>query len=106
MEAFYPQKKTLKRLQKIRHVKPGVAVHSPPAHTAFSDAEGLLKFIKKLRDLSGGKPVGFKLCVGKKQEFIDICKAMLSTGITPDFITVSMAEKAEPVLRQSSFQIL
>ena len=87
-----PAKKNTDEIAKIRHVKPGVAVHSPPAHTAFSDAEGLLKFIKKLRDLSGGKPVGFKLCVGKKQEFIDICKAMLETGITPDFISVDGGE--------------
>ncbi|MDJ0644720.1 MAG: FMN-binding glutamate synthase family protein [Flavobacteriaceae bacterium] len=87
-----PAKKNTEEIAKIRHVKPGIAVHSPPAHTAFSDAEGLLKFIKKLRDLSDGKPVGFKLCVGKKQEFIDICKAMLKTRITPDFISVDGGE--------------
>ena len=87
-----PAKKNTEEIAKIRHVKPGVAVHSPPAHTAFNDAEGLLKFIKKLRDLSDGKPVGFKLCVGKKQEFIDICKSMLATGITPDFISVDGGE--------------
>ena len=87
-----PAKKNTEEIASIRHVKPGIAVHSPPAHTAFSDAEGLLKFIKKLRNLSGGKPVGFKLCVGKKQEFIDICKAMLTTSIIPDFITVDGGE--------------
>ena len=87
-----PAKKNTEEIAKIRHVKPGVAVHSPPAHTAFSNPIELMQFIKKLRDLSGGKPVGFKLCVGKKQEFIDICKAMLSTGITPDFIAVDGGE--------------
>lgn len=87
-----PAKKNTEEIAKIRHVKPGIAVHSPPSHSAFSDAKGLLQFIKKLRDLSGGKPVGFKLCVGKKQEFIDICKAMLVTGITPDFIAVDGGE--------------
>lgn len=87
-----PAKKNTEEIAEIRHVKPGIAVHSPPAHTSFSDAEGLLNFIKKLRDISGGKPVGFKLCVGKKQEFIDICKAMLKTGITPDFISVDGGE--------------
>ena len=49
-------------------------------------------FIKKLRDLSGGKPVGFKLCIGRKDEFLGICKAMLETNILPDFITVDGAE--------------
>ncbi len=87
-----PAKKNTEEIAKIRHVKPGVAVHSPPAHTAFSDAQGLLRFIKKLRDLSGGKPVGFKLCVGKKQEFVDICRAMIASGIRPDFISVDGGE--------------
>jgi glutamate synthase domain-containing protein 2 len=45
-----------------------------------------------LRDLSGGKPVGFKICIGKKTEFIDICKAMISLGIKPDFITIDGGE--------------
>ena len=87
-----PAKKNTEEIAKIRHVEAGVAVHSPPSHSAFSDAEGLLNFIKKLRDLSNGKPVGFKLCVGKKQEFIDICKAMLKTGIQPDYISVDGGE--------------
>jgi len=51
-----------------------------------------MNFVKQLRDLSGGKPVGFKLCVGKKEEFINICKAMISTGIKPDFITIDGGE--------------
>ncbi len=87
-----PAKKNTQEIAKIRHVEAGIAVHSPPSHSAFSDAEGLLHFIKKLRDLSGGKPVGFKLCVGKKHEFIDICKAMLKTGILPDYISVDGGE--------------
>ncbi len=76
----------------IRHVKPGTDVISPPSHTAFSNAEELLDFIAKLRTLSGGKPIGFKLCVGKKQEFISICEAMKTKGFTPDFITVDGSE--------------
>ena len=52
----------------------------------------MMEFIKKLRDLSGGKPVGFKLCVGHKSEFIAICKAMIKTGIYPDHITVDGGE--------------
>jgi glutamate synthase domain-containing protein 2 len=67
-------------------------VISPPAHTAFSTPIGLLEFVKKLRDLSGGKPVGFKFCLGKRREFMAICKAMLKTGITPDYIAVDGGE--------------
>jgi glutamate synthase domain-containing protein 2 len=67
-------------------------VHSPPYHKAFSDAEGLLNLIAKIRDLSGGKPFGFKLCVVSKIEFEDICKAMLKKQILPDFITVDGGE--------------
>ena len=53
---------------------------------------GLLQFVQKLRELSDGKPVGFKLCIGKPHEFIAICKAMIETGIQPDFITVDGGE--------------
>lgn len=87
-----PASKNTEEIAKIRHVKPHTAVHSPPSHSAFSSAEGLLQFIGVLREKSGGKPVGFKLCVGKKQEFVDICEAMISTGIKPDFITVDGGE--------------
>lgn len=51
-----------------------------------------MQFVQELRELSGGKPVGFKLCIGSKEEFIEICKEMLATGIKPDFITVDGAE--------------
>ena len=51
-----------------------------------------MHFIKKLRDLSDGKPIGFKLCLGRKQEFMDFCEAMVHTGIQPDFITVDGGE--------------
>ncbi len=65
---------------------------SPSSHPAFSSPRGLMEFISKLRELSGGKPVGFKLCVGNPVEFLSICKAMVETGITPDFIVVDGAE--------------
>lgn len=87
-----PALKNTAEIAKIRHVEAHIDVHSPPAHTAFYDAEGLMRFIKQLRDLTGGKPVGFKLCVGKKTEFIDFCKAMHKTGIKPDFISVDGGE--------------
>ncbi|MCM4152827.1 FMN-binding glutamate synthase family protein [Arenibacter sp. N53] len=87
-----PAIKNTEEIAKIRHIKPGIAVHSPPSHSAFSDPIQFMYFIKKLRDLSDGKPVGFKLCIGRKQEFMDFCEAMIFTGITPDFITVDGGE--------------
>jgi glutamate synthase domain-containing protein 2 len=87
-----PAAKLTQEIADIRHVPMGHDVVSPPAHSAFSSPVGLLEFIVKLRQLSGGKPIGFKLCIGKKSEFLAICKAMLETGITPDFITVDGAE--------------
>ncbi len=70
----------------------GQDVISPPAHSAFSTPTELLRFVARLRGLSGGKPVGFKLCIGKRREFLAICKAMEQTGITPDFIVVDGGE--------------
>ena len=70
----------------------GHDVVSPPSHSAFDSPVGLLEFVARLRTLSGGKPVGFKLCVGNKIEFLSVCKAMLETGITPDFITIDGGE--------------
>ena len=87
-----PAAKVDEEIARIRGVEPHKDVISPPAHTAFSTPEGLLHFVVQLRELCGGKPVGFKLCVGKHSEFMGICKAMVKTGITPDFITVDGAE--------------
>ena len=70
----------------------GRDVVSPSSHSAFDSPTGLLEFVARLRELSGGKPVGFKLCLGQKSEFLGICKAMLETGITPDFITIDGSE--------------
>ena len=66
-------------------------VLSPPYHSAFATPRELLQFVDKLRELSG-KPVGFKLCVGHRAEFLGICKAMVASGIVPDFITVDGGE--------------
>jgi len=87
-----PGKKVTEEIAKIRGVKPGVTVFSPPSHTAFNSPQGLLKFVQKLRKISGGKPTGFKLCLGNPQEFEDICKAMVETKIYPDFISIDGAE--------------
>ena len=87
-----PASKNTPEIAEIRQIEAHKDIHSPPGHSAFKDAEGLMKFVKQLRNLSGGKPVGFKLCVGKKQEFIDICNSMILTGIKPDFITIDGGE--------------
>ena len=87
-----PAQKLTPEIVEIRGVEPGKDVISPPAHSAFSSPLGLLEFVQDLRNASGGKPVGFKLCVGKRHEFLGIVKAMLVSGITPDFITVDGSE--------------
>lgn len=87
-----PAVKNTIEITKIRDIEPFTDVHSPPYHTAFKDAEGIMYFIQKLRKLSNGKPVGFKLCVGNKDEFIELCEAMKKTRISPDFITVDGGE--------------
>ncbi len=87
-----PGSKVTQEIADIRGLEPGKTVLSPPGHTAFDSPVGLLEFIAKLRALSGGKPVGFKLCVGRYDEFYAICKAMVATGLRPDFITVDGGE--------------
>lgn len=87
-----PAKKNTLEISKIRGVEPGTDVLSPPYHKAFNTPIGLLELIQQMQELSGGKPVGFKLCIGRKSEFLAICKAMQKTGIYPDFITVDGGE--------------
>jgi glutamate synthase domain-containing protein 2 len=87
-----PAIKNTPEIAKIRGIQPHTEVHSPPGHTHFSDAKGLLEFVKELRGLSGGKPIGFKLCIGNTGEFDELCREMVHTGIKPDFITVDGAE--------------
>ncbi len=87
-----PAEKNTPEIAKIRGIEPGVDVNSPPAHSAFSNPIEFMQFIKQVRDLSGGKPVGFKLCVGVKREFEELCEAMINTGITPDYIAVDGGE--------------
>lgn len=87
-----PAKKATPEIAAIRNIEPFKDVISPPYHKAFSSPVELLHFIDKCRKLAEGKPVGFKLCVGRKYEFIAICKAMVETGIKPDFISVDGGE--------------
>ena len=87
-----PKHKVTAEIARIRLVQMGEDVISPPTHSAFATPIELCEFIAELRELSGGKPVGFKLCLGKRREFLAICKAMIETRITPDFITVDGGE--------------
>jgi len=87
-----PAVKLTQEIAEIRHVTMGQDVLSPPNHSAFDTPKGLLLFVQQLRQLSGGKPIGFKLCLGNRVEFLAICKAMLETGIKPDFITLDGSE--------------
>ena len=87
-----PAAKVTSEISEIRHVPMGKDVISPAAHTMFDTPIGLLESVALLRELSGGKPAGFKLCIGKRREFLAICKAMVETGITPDFITIDGGE--------------
>lgn len=87
-----PGKKNTPEVAAIRGVKAGTTVFSPPYHSAFKTPKEMILFVKRLRELSDGKPVGFKLCVGRKSEFISICKAMVELNTFPDFITVDGGE--------------
>ncbi|WJG10859.1 FMN-binding glutamate synthase family protein [Aliiglaciecola sp. LCG003] len=87
-----PADKNTAEIARIRLVEPGTRVDSPPGHSAFSTPLQMMDFIEQLRTLSNGKPIGFKLCIGQRSEFVAICKAMVETGIKPDFITVDGGE--------------
>ena len=87
-----PAAKMTEEIAEARGVPVGERCVSPPAHSAFSGPKGLLEFVADLRERSGGKPTGFKLCVGSRVEVLAICKAMLETGIVPDFIKVDGSE--------------
>jgi glutamate synthase domain-containing protein 2 len=87
-----PGVKVSGEIARARGVPEGQDCISPPCHSAFSTPTGLLEFVAKLRELSGGKPAGFKLCIGHRWEFLAICRAMIETGITPDFIVIDGME--------------
>jgi glutamate synthase domain-containing protein 2 len=87
-----PGAKVSAEIARVRGVEKGRDCVSPASHSAFSTPIELLHFVQQLRELSGGKPAGFKLCIGHEWEFLAICKAMLETGITPDFIVIDGAE--------------
>ena len=87
-----PAAKNTEQIAKIRGVLPHTTILSPPGHSAFSDTKGLVQFVATLRQLANGKPIGFKLCIGKTNEFEAICEEMILQNCYPDFITVDGAE--------------
>jgi len=87
-----PGPKVTPEIAQARGVPVGVDCVSPASHSAFSTPVEMMHFIERLRELSGGKPTGFKLCIGHPWEWFAMVKAMLVTGITPDFIVVDGAE--------------
>ncbi|MFK7913476.1 MAG: FMN-binding glutamate synthase family protein [Pseudomonadales bacterium] len=87
-----PAAKVTAEIAQTRGIPVGQECISPAYHRAFDTPRGLLQFVAQLRELSGGKPVGFKLCIGHRWEFMAICKAMLDTGIRPDFIVIDGKE--------------
>lgn len=87
-----PAAKVTAELAAARDVEAGQKVVSPPYHRVFSTPRELVRFIGRMRELAGGKPAGFKLCVGSRADVLGICQAMLAEGIAPDFIIVDGAE--------------
>ena len=87
-----PASKISPEIAETRGIPMGVDCVSPAMHSAFSTPLEFMHFIAKLRELSGGKPIGFKLCIGHRREFMCMVKAMLETDITPDFIVVDGTE--------------
>ncbi|MGW1864252.1 FMN-binding glutamate synthase family protein [Streptomyces mauvecolor] len=87
-----PGAKVTAEIARVRDVPEGETVISPNHHRVFSTPRELVRFIARMRELAGGKPTGFKLCVGSRRDVLAICKAMLEEDITPDFIVVDGAE--------------
>jgi len=87
-----PGPKVSAEIAEARGVPPGVDCVSPANHSAFETPVELMHFIERLRRLSGGKPVGFKLCIGHPWEWFALCQAMLETDLLPDFIVIDGSE--------------
>jgi len=87
-----PGPKVTEEIARIRGVPAGVKCISPAQHRVFSTPLELVEFIAEMRELSGGKPTGFKLCVTSREDVLAICKAIIAIGTAPDFIIVDGSE--------------
>ena len=87
-----PGAKVNKEIAEARGVPQGEKCVSPPSHRVFSTPRELVLFVARMRELSGGKPAGFKVCLGSRTDFLAICKAMVAEGVTPDFVIVDGGE--------------
>ncbi len=87
-----PAAKVTKEIAEIREVPEGEKCVSPPSHRVFSTPTELIEFVARMREMAGGKPAGFKLCVGSRVDVLAMCKAMLEVGTAPDFIIVDGSE--------------
>jgi len=87
-----PAAKITQEIADIRGVRTGQDVISPPSHSAFESPQEMLDFLDQLRELSGGKPVGIKLCIGNPAEFLGLCMAMSRSGQHPDFLSIDGGE--------------
>ncbi|WP_245787225.1 FMN-binding glutamate synthase family protein [Amycolatopsis saalfeldensis] len=87
-----PGSKVNAEIARVREVPVGQTVISPPYHRVFSTPRELVRFVARMRELAGGKPAGFKLCVGSRRQVLALCKAMADEGVTPDFIVVDGSE--------------
>jgi glutamate synthase domain-containing protein 2 len=97
-----PGAKVSAEIAGARGVPIGVDCISPARHSAFRNPIEMMHFIAQMRDLSGGKPVGFKLCIGNNWEFMALCKAMRETKIHPDFIVIDGSEGGTAQHRSNS----
>jgi glutamate synthase domain-containing protein 2 len=87
-----PGAKVTREIAEARGIEIGQKCESPPGHRVFSTPRELVLFLARMRELSEGKPVGFKLCVGSRSDFLGICKAIRAEGVAPDFVVVDGGE--------------
>ena len=87
-----PGAKVTAEIAEARGVPKGEKCVSPSAHKVFSTPRELVLFMARMRELTDGKPAGFKLCLGSRADFLGICKAMVAEGVTPDFVIVDGGE--------------
>lgn len=90
--AILPASKNTEEIAGYRGIEPHTEVRSPPGHAEFHDHEGLLRFVDRLRSLSGAKPVGIKACLGQREEWLELIERMAALKIVPDFISIDAGD--------------